>query len=279
MRDRSAIAVFRGALIDGCTTGLAGPLAPDPRGTGDRRPLCTEKTVKRKTLEADAGRWVLQVADGWPMRMATAAVNARPGKPPSLPGRTGDRAALTSARRATRSPARARAAGVRAASRPSARSRPARSTIAAASEAKSGSSERRISRARAGLRPPVETAICSSPRRSTDGMMTSQSAGRSTTFTSVRWARAAAATARSTSSRPVAATASVQPWTSTRRKARPRCSTPPAAASADSAGVRVGLTTRTRAPHSSSAMALRSPTGPPPTTRQRRPRRSRKAGK
>jgi len=53
----------------------------------------------------------------------------------------------------------------------------------------------------------------------------------------------------------------------------------PLAASAANPGVTAGLTTVTRAPHSSNARALRSPTAPPPTTRHRRPRRSRNAGK
>src|SRR5207253_2156936 len=62
--------------------------------------------------------------------------------------------------------------------------RPTRSTRSAYSGPITRSRRLLSSRASAGLRPPVDTAIWRSPRRSTDGAMKSHWAGRSTTFTS-----------------------------------------------------------------------------------------------
>jgi hypothetical protein len=99
----------------------------------------------------------------------------------------------------------------------------------------------------------------------------------STTFTGRPRALANAATWALTCASSVAAMTSVMPSRSTSANGRSRSST--TLAMARSSSVKCGATTTPRAPARSSSASLRAATGPPPTTRQGRPRTSRKIGK
>jgi hypothetical protein len=101
-----------------------------------------------------------------------------------------------------------------------------------------------------------------------EGKMNEHSAGWSTTFTGMRRAFAAAATARFTASSLVAAIASATPARSSSRNSAARCAIRPAARSALNPAISDGATTVTRAPARSSMAHLRAATSPPPATRQ-----------
>jgi hypothetical protein len=71
-------------------------------------------------------------------------------------------------------------------------------------------------RAVSGETPPVDTAICRSPRRTTDGMTKLHSSGVPTTLTSIPRSSASEWTAQRTSSEPAAHIASSAPSRSPR---------------------------------------------------------------
>jgi len=136
----------------------------------------------------------------------------------------------------------------------------------------------RSQRASAGAVPPVEIATRTGARSTMAGMWKSDSAGRSTTLTGTRAARASAAAAASIRASPVATMTSTAPVSSAGVGWRRLSTSRPAAASSRIAGLGRSANSVTRAPASSSSRAFESAAVPPPTTAAGRPSSAKKAG-
>jgi len=141
------------------------------------------------------------------------------------------------------------------------------------------SSRSRRRRARTGDVPPVETATMTGSRSTIAGTMKREASLSSTTFTGMALASLNLAMKRLTARREVATMTRRAPSKSSGMNSRDTSLIVPAAARSLSSGATRGATTVMTAPVCSSSETLRNATSPPPTTKTRRPLRSKKTGK
>ena len=179
----------------------------------------------------------------------------------------------------TSSQKRRRASGSAKRRLESARKRAARLARRPKANGTSASIMLRSLRASTGDAPPVEIAICSGGRSTSEGMMKLDSPASSATLTGTCSALAACETDSLTAASSVAAITISAPTRSPGWKRLGSWRSAPCRVSSDSRAHSSGAITVSRAPERSSASAFCAATAPPPTTTPGLPRRSRKAAK